>query len=152
MTGMIRGLLGLALAAAALFATVVPGSAQEAPSGTVEISSITVAVGLGVNWGDGTLTLPDGSKHKFSVENSKLVAVGVSTVEATGSVYNLKRVQDLEGFYRAAEAGIAIGAGISGMTMKNEHGVIIHLQATQLGLNFTLGMGGMSIKLKSHLF
>lgn len=152
MTGMVRGLFGLALAATALLAMVAPGAAQEAPSGTVEITSITIAPGFGFNWGDGILTLPDGSKHKFSVENPKVAAVGVSTVEATGSVYNLKRVQDLEGCYRTAEAGIAIGAGVSGMTMKNEHGVVIHLQATQLGINFTLGIGGMNIKLKSHLF
>ncbi len=142
----------LAIAATALLAMVVPGAAQEAPSGTVEITSTSIAAGLGINWGDGTLTLPDGSKHKFSVENPKVAAVGVSTVKATGSVYNLKRVQDLEGVYRAAEAGIAIGAGVSGMTMKNEHGVVIHLQATQMGINFTLGIGGMNIKLKSHLF
>lgn len=152
MTGMVRGLFGLALAATALLAMVAPGAAQEAPSGTVEITSTSIAAGLGFNWGDGTLTLPDGSKHKFSVENLKVAAVGVSAMKATGSVYNLKRVQDLEGCYRVAEAGIAIGAGVSGMTMKNEHGVVIHLQATQLGINFTLGIGGMSIKLKSHLF
>lgn len=152
MTGMVRGLFGLALVATALLAMVVPGAAQEAPSGTVEIASTSIAAGFGFNWGDGTLTLPDGSKHKFSVENPKVAAVGVSTVEATGSVYNLKRVQDLEGVYRTAEAGIAIGAGVSGMTMKNEHGVVIHLHATQMGINFTLGIGGMSIKLKSHLF
>lgn len=152
MTGMVRGLFGLALAATALLAMVAPGAAQDAPSGTVEITSTSIAAGFGFNWGDGTLTLPDGSTHKFSVENPKVAAVGVSAVKATGSVYNLKRVQDLEGYYRAAEAGLAIGAGVSGMTMKNEHGVVIHLQATQLGINFTLGMGGMFIKLKSHLF
>lgn len=152
MTGMVRGLFGLALAATALLAMVAPGTAREAPSGTVEIASTSIAAGFGFNWGDGTLTLSDGSTHKFSVENPKVVAVGISVMKATGSVYNLKRVQDLEGIYRAAEAGIAIGAGVSGMTMKNEHGVVIHLQATQLGINFTLGVGGMNIKLKSHLF
>lgn len=152
MTGMVRGLFGLALAATALLAMVAPGAAREAPSGTVEIASTSIAAGFGFNWGDGTLTLSDGSTHKFSVENPKVVAVGISVMKATGSVYNLKRVQDLEGIYRAAEAGIAIGAGVSGMTMKNEHGVVIHLQATQLGINFTLGVGGMNIKLKSHLF
>ena len=152
MIGMVRGLFSLALAAAALLAMAAPGAAQEAPSGTVEITSTTIAVGFGFNWGDGTLTLPDGSKHKFSVENLKVAVVGVSTVEATGSVYNLKRVRDLEGTYVEGEAGIAIGVGFSGMTMKNENGVVINLSATQLGINFTLGAGGLSIKMKSHLF
>lgn len=152
MTGMVRGLFGLVLAAAALLATVAPGAAQEAPSGTVEITSITIGVGIGVSWGDGSLTMPDGSKHKFSVQNVKFVAVGLATVKATGSVYNLKRVRDLEGSYRMDEAGIAIGGGVSGMRLKNEHDVVINLQATQLGVNFTLGGGGMIIKVKSHLF
>ena len=152
MTGMVRGLFGLALAAAALLAMVAPGAAQEAPSGTVAITSTTLAVGFGFNRGDGTLTMPDGSTHKFSVENLKMFAVGVSKVDATGTVYHLKEVRDLEGRYSELEAAIAIGFGVGGITMRNEKGVVIHLQDTQLGLNITLGAGGMVIKVKSHLF
>jgi hypothetical protein len=152
MTAMVRGLFGLALAAAAILAMAAPGAAQEAPSGTVEISTSTAAIVFGANRGDGVLTLQDGTKHKFSVENLKAGAVGVSTVEATGTVYNLKQLRDFEGDYLEGEAGVAIGVGVSGMTLKNEKGVVIKLQATQLGVNFTLGFGGMYVRVKSHLF
>ena len=152
MTGMVRGLFGLGLAVAAILAMVAPGRAQGTPSGTVEISTSTIALGFGANRGDGILTLRDGSKHKLSVENIKVGAVGVSVVEATGTVYNLKQLRDFEGTYVEGEAGIAIGVGGSGMTMRNEHGVVINLGGTQVGANFTLGLGRMYIRVKSHLF
>lgn len=150
MTGTVRWLFGLALAAAALLAMVAPSAAQEAPSGTVEITSTTAALGFGASRGDGVLTLPDGRKYKFSVENLKAAAVGVSVVEATGTVYNMKQVQDFEGDYLEGEAGVTIGGGVGGMTMKNDKGVVINLQSTQIGINFSLGVGGMYIRVKSH--
>ena len=152
MTCMMRGLFVLALNVATLLAMSAPGAAQDAPSGKVEITAITIAAGFGATWGDGTLTLQDGSTHKFSVEYIKMVAAGVSTVQAEGNVFNLKRVRDLEGNYVVGEAGLAVGAGLSGLTMKNENGVVINLKATQVGINFTLSLGGMTIKVKSHLF
>ncbi len=33
--------------------------------------------------------------------------------------------------------------------MKNQNGVVINLQSTQAGINFTLGPGGLSIEMKS---
>jgi hypothetical protein len=36
------------------------------------------------------------------------------------------------------------------MTMKNDKGVAIKIFATQWGLNFTLGGGGMYIRVKSQ--
>jgi hypothetical protein len=152
MTGMVRGLFGLTLAAAAMLAMVAPGAAQEAPSGTVEITTWTAGLGFGAGKGDGVLTLADGRKYGISVENIKLRTVGVSYVQATGTVYNLKRVQDMEGNFLEGEAGIAVVYGVSGMTMKNDQGVVIKLRATQWGLNFTLAFGGMYIRVKSHLF
>ena len=148
MTRTIRGPSILVLAAATVFGMLAPGSAQEGASGTVEIASTTIAAGIGINWGDGTLTLNDGSKYRFSVENLKVGAVGISSVQAVGKVYNLKGVAEFEGNYVTAEAGLVIGGGASGLTMKNQNGVVINLQSTQAGINITLGPGGMAIKLK----
>ncbi len=143
-----KALPGRVLAAAALLGTVVPGAARDA-SGTVEIASTTIAAGIGINWGDGTLTLNDGSKHRFTVDNLKVGAVGISSVQAIGKVSHLKSAADSAGNYVTAEAGLVIGGGASGLTMKNQNGVVITLQSTQAGINFTLGPGGLSIKLKS---
>jgi len=150
MTGIVRGLFGFALAAVALLGMVAPSAAQEAPSGTVEFTTWTAAAGFGGARGDGTLTLADGRKYGISVENIKIGAVGVSYVQAMGNVYHLKQVEDLEGNFLDGEAGLAAIFGVSGMTMKNDQGVVINLFSTQWGVNFTLGFGGMYIRVKSQ--
>ena len=42
-------------------------AAEPTPSGTVKLTSQTVAIGVGVTWGDGTLTF-DGKTYPFSVD------------------------------------------------------------------------------------
>jgi hypothetical protein len=140
--------LGIALA---LVLTTLPLSfapqAGESPSGTVRIESTSVAVGVGVTWGDGVLTY-QGKDYKFSVSGLSVVDVGVSKVSVVGKVYNLKKVQDLSGNYAAGGAGIAVGGGAAAQAMKNQHGVTIELTATQTGVKFTLAAEGVDIKLK----
>jgi hypothetical protein len=150
MTGIVRGFFGFALATVAMLGLVAPSAAQEAPSGTVEITAWTAAAGFGAGRGDGVLTLQDGRKYGISVENIKVGAVGVSYVQATGTVHNLKQVQDMEGNFLEGEAGLAAIFGVSGMTMKNDQGVVINLRAIQWGVNVTLGFGGMYIRVKSQ--
>ena len=150
MIGIVRGLFSLALAAVAILAMVAPSAAQGAPSATVEFTVWTAAAGFGAARGDGTLTMADGKKYGISVENIKVGAVGVTYVQATGNVYNLKQAQDMEGNFLEGEAGIAVIYGVSGMTMKNDKDVSINIFSTQWGLNFTLGFGGMYIRVKSQ--
>src|SRR5262249_57556181 len=87
----------------------VTAGAQE-PSGKVAIESKSVAVGIGVTWGDGKLTY-QGKEHRFTVNGLSVVDVGVSKVSTTGSVYHLKKLSDFAGNYAAAEAGGGVGAG-----------------------------------------
>jgi len=149
MIGIIRGLFGLALAAVVLLAMVAPAAAQ-APSATVEFTAWSASAFFGAARGDGTLTMADGKKYGISVENIKIGSVGASYVQGKGNVYNLKQAQDMEGNFLEGEAGLAVIFGISGMTMKNDQGVVINLMTTQWGLNFTLGGGGMYIRVKSQ--
>lgn len=118
------------------------------PSGTVEMSSSAIAVGIGVTWGDGTLSY-QGQKYAFSVNGLSVVDLGISTVTATGEVLNLKSVADFSGNYAAGEAGIALAGGQSDVIMKNEHGVVLKLHGTQQGVRLTLAAQGVSLKLKS---
>ncbi len=152
MTRMVRQGLGLVLGAVACLATVTPGAADDARSGTVEIFSTTIAPLIGGSRGDGTLTLPDGRTYKFSVENFTLFSLGASKTHAEGDVSNMKSIRDFEGTYSVIEAGVAVGSGVSGLVMRNENGVVMKLAATQLGVNVTLGVGSMAVKVKSHLF
>jgi hypothetical protein len=120
MIGIVRGLFGLAMAAVALLAMAAPGAAQEAPSATVEFTVWTAGAGAGAARGDGILTMADGKKYGISVENLKMGTVGLSYVQASGHVYNLKQAQDIEGNFLEGEAGIAVIYGVSVMTMKND--------------------------------
>ena len=70
------------------------------PSGKVWLESTSVALGIGVSWGDGKLTV-QGKEHVFKVEGLSVVDLGVSKITATGEVFNLKKVADFSGNYVA---------------------------------------------------
>lgn len=136
----------LAMLAVAAFA--VDASAQDkVKSGTVELSSTSIAIGIGVQWGDGTVTLNNGTKHTFSVTGLSVVDLGISSVEATGEIYNLTDISMLSGTYKVFEGGVTAGAGGSAISMENGKGVIINLQSTQLGVKLSVAGGGMDVTL-----
>jgi hypothetical protein len=112
------------------------------PDATVAISSRTVAVGVGVTWGEGTLTLNDGTERTFSVQGLTVIDLGISRVEATGQVFNLAQLEDFEGSYVTAEAGATLGAGGSAVVMRNQKGVTVQLRSTSQGVQLTLAPGG----------
>jgi len=122
-------------------------AAEPPPSGTVSISSKTVAIGIGVSWGDGTLTY-GGRNYAFSVDGLSVVDLGVANVTSSGEVFNLNNLEDFSGNYSAGEAGIAIAGGPSDTIMKNDHGVVIRLHGTQQGGRVTLAAQGVKLMLK----
>src|ERR1700680_4777691 len=105
-------------------------AAEPNPSGTVSISSKSVAVGIGVSWGDGTLTY-GGKTYTFSLQGLSVLDLGISTITSTGEVFNLKTASDFSGNYAAGEAGIAIAGGQNDVIMKNEKGVGVRLHVSQ---------------------
>jgi hypothetical protein len=123
-------------------------AAEPAPSGTVKITSTAVAIGVGVTWGDGTLTY-QGKTHTFSVNGLSVVDLGISSVSSSGEVFNLTKISDFSGNYAAGEAGIAIAGGPSDVILKNQNGVVIRLHGTQQGGRLTLAAQGVSIQLKN---
>ena len=77
-------------------------AAAGSDTGTVSLQSKSVAAGIGVSWGDGSLVYR-GNRYAFSVDGlSVLDLAGVSSealpaVSATGNVTNLKRLEDFNG-------------------------------------------------------
>jgi hypothetical protein len=140
-------LWSLALGCVGMVSLVSAADAPE-PSGMVRISSSAVAAGIGVTWGDGTLSYR-GQTYTFSVNGLSVADLGISTVTATGEVSNLNKLEDFSGNYAAGEAGIALAGGQSEVVMKNENGVVLHLHGTQQGVRLTLAAQGVSLKLKS---
>ncbi len=114
------------------------------PSGTVKISSKSIAVGIGVSWGSGALTYK-GKDYLFTIKGLSVMDLGVSTATAVGEVYHLTKVSDFAGKYAALEGGFALGKGLSDITMKNTKGVVINLEAATEGAQLTLAGKGLSI-------
>ena len=118
------------------------------PSGKVWVESTSVALGIGVSWGDGKLTF-QGKEHPFTVKGLSVVDLGMSKVTANGEVYNLKKVSDFSGNYVAGTAGATVGGGAGAVIMKNQHGVVMKLTGTGQGIQLTLAGSGVDIKLKN---
>jgi hypothetical protein len=124
----------------------VPGESRT-PSGKVSIQSKSIAVGVGVTWGDGKLSFK-GKDYPFSIDGLTLVDFGISKASAAGEVYDLTDVAKFPGTYAAAEAGFALAGGVGGVVLRNQDGVVIHLRSTSKGAKLQLGPSGMTIKLK----
>lgn len=61
---------------------------------------------------------------------------------ATGKIYKLTQLSDLAGNYVAPGAGITVAGGGTALYLKNEHGVVIKLLSTGVGLKFKLSADG----------
>jgi hypothetical protein len=137
---LLAGLVGLVVVSGAL--------AQDSKvSGTVTLESKSVALGVGVTWGDGVLSF-QGKTYKFAVSGLTVADLGVAKVSAQGEVKDLKKVDDFAGTYAAVTAGAAAGGGASVLAMKNQHGVSMILKATGQGVRLALASQGLEIKLK----
>ena len=118
------------------------------PSGKVWVESRSVALGIGVSWGDGKLTF-QGKEHVFSVKGLSVVDLGVSKVTANGEVFNLKKLTDFNGNYVAGKAGATVGGGAGAVIMQNQNGVVMKLTGTGQGVQLTLAGAGVDVQLKN---
>jgi hypothetical protein len=117
------------------------------PPPFLELTSTSVAAGIGISWGEGTLTF-EGTSHPFSVRGLSLLDVGASVTEGLGEVYNLENLADFEGNYVAVEAAGAAGIGSSATVMRNENGVEISLRSELRGVELALATQGLQIRFK----
>lgn len=121
--------------------------AAEKQSGTVTIESKSIAIGIGVSWGDGTLKF-QGKEYAFSLKGLSVIDLGISSLSVAGEVYNLDKLEDFNGTYMAGSAGAAVAGGVQKTNMKNQQGVVIKLHSTQQGVKFTLAPEGVKLQLK----
>ena len=143
-----RWITALAVCMVLLFtsSTIALGQASK-PSGTVTIHQVQVAfIGSGTS-GGGTLRFR-GKNYSFKLGGLGIGGIGVSRIDASGTVYNLNRLQDFNGVYGQARTGWAIGQhGKGEMWLQNANGVYLRLTARRRGLSLTLGADGMLVQL-----
>jgi hypothetical protein len=118
------------------------------PDATLTLKGGSVAAGVGYVWGHGNLSYGGGS-HPFKISGLSIVDVGAANITASGHVYNLKKLADFSGNYVAVSAGATVAGGGSAAYLKNEHGVVIKLEATTIGLRFNLSADGVKVTLKT---
>jgi len=137
----------LALLLVAVISSAVPTAAQ-APSGQVAFKVFKVGFIVGAGGGSGTLIF-QGKKYPLSVGGVSLgVTIGVSSADLVGEVYNLNNPADIEGTYTAASASVAVAGGGMTASLKNSRGVELRVRGKQIGLEFSVDLSGLNIKLK----
>ena len=115
-------------------------------AGTVTFSGGAVAIGVGFQWGNGTLTY-QGQQYQFRMNGLSVLDVGVSSVTGSGTVRNLYKVADFSGNYIAATAGATVAGGGSVTRLRNQNGVGIEGITTAQGARLTLAPGGVNLTL-----
>jgi len=118
------------------------------PDGKITLNAGSVAAGVGVNWGGGTLTYK-GKEYPVEVKGLSIGDVGATKISASGDVYNLHSIDDFNGNYTAAGAGLTVAGGASAAVMKNQNGVTVELVSTTKGAKVTAGAGGVEMRIKS---
>ncbi|MDQ6981925.1 MAG: hypothetical protein Q9M08_02810 [Mariprofundus sp.] len=111
-----------------------------AASGTIDMNLTYVGVGIGYHGGDATVSL-NGKSAAFKVKGGQFLGAGISRFHATGAVTGANSMADIEGRYKITRASIAVVAGAVKLSLKNDKGVTMELNATNLGVDLSVGMG-----------
>jgi hypothetical protein len=146
----LAGITSFAVAAAGQSTT--PGAKR--PNGTIQVATTSVAVGVGVTWGDGTLTF-QGKDHPFTVKNLTHPDIGIGNAAVKGNIYNLSKLEDFAGNYTVGEPDFALGgagppwsSSYRGLILANEKGVVAQIWIAREGLHLRLIDGMVEVRLK----
>ena len=139
----------IAGACAIVLAGLLSGTPEaKAGSGTIQMEIVKAAFIIGASGGKGTLTY-GGQTYPLSIGGlSAGWQLALSKASMTGKVNNSNRPEDIVGVYSAAGAGLAVAAGGKAAVMVNANGVTIEVAGTQMGVDFSINLEGLSIKLK----
>jgi len=124
-----------------------PAAADQQPDASVDIEQVQIAfIGSG-NLGGGKLHF-QGNAYPFTVGGLGIGGIGISKMQAIGSVYSLKRLADFPGAYVQGRYGVAVGGAGSGeLWLKNPNGVEMQLKTKRQGLALSLGGDAVYIDL-----
>jgi hypothetical protein len=141
-----RSILALMAAASLVFPTLARTGDSDAAVAKLTLTGGGVAAGIGFSWGSGDLVFQD-KTYKVKVRGLTIADVGASTIDATGDVYHLTRLEDFNGAYAAAGAGATLAGSGSIVTMQNAQGVVIQLRSEQTGLRLSAGLSGITMSI-----
>lgn len=141
--------IGVTIIVFCLFPSVAAAQSSELKqTGTVTINQTQIAFIVSGALGGGQLVF-DGKTYPFEIAGLGAGGFGASSIEATGTVYNLTNLSDFEGLYGQARAGLAIiDKSVGHMWLENASGVYLSLKAKREGLILAVGADAIGIELK----
>ena len=117
-------------------------------TGTLTISQTRVAFLVSGNAGGGTLHF-HGRDYPFAIAGLGIGGIGITKLEATGTVYNLNDRAEFPGMYSQLRRGITVeDQGNGRLRLKNSNGVVLKLQGASKGIGLSLGADAVSINFK----
>ena len=126
-----------------------PAASLGSTEGTITFTGGAVAIGIGFQWGGGTLTY-QGRQYPFSLNGLSVVDVGVTRITGSGNVRNLRSIADFSGNYVSMAVGATVAGGGSVVSLRNQNGVVIDGVTTTQGVRLTLAPGGVNITLSGQ--
>jgi hypothetical protein len=118
--------------------------------GTLRITGGSFALGIGTNWGKGTLTYK-GKDYPVKAKGFSVGRVGMTSISIHGEVFNLKHLADFNGHYNyggSGMRGVTVGGGKAGTLMSNQAGVIIRVSTGQKGVDVNATGGGVDLQIQ----
>jgi hypothetical protein len=137
--GLMLGWAGMGLC---ILISMAAGQEKNIPDATLTLTATSVRLGMGWTWGEGHLTLLDGTEYDFRISGLDVIAVGIRQAIFLGEVYNLNAVQDFEGTYRQTGTGVAVGMGRARQALRNAKGVTLRLRGAVKGVDFKAAISG----------
>jgi len=117
-------------------------------SGTLEGSGNTVGWIAGLDWGTGTLTLNDGTQHKFHYRGLTGLETGATRASFKGAVYNLTTIEDMVGVFYGTSQKFDLAIGKGQFVLNNSKCVVIEVDTATQGVQLAApGPDGVHIQL-----
>ena len=138
------GLIGILVATSLTLASA--AAADEPATGTIELKGGSAGLGIGVSWGKGTLTY-EGKQYPISAEGFNVGVIGGASIDASGKVYNLTKLEDFDGSYSGFAAGAALVAGGDAVSMQNQNGVRVEFISKNQGVKLTFASDTVTLKI-----
>jgi hypothetical protein len=114
-------------------------------SGTLEVSASQVRLIAGGAKGKGVLHF-NGKDYKFKMSGASVGGIGITKVDAIGTIYNLKDIKDFPGTYAGMGVGAAAVKGAGTSSWENK-GVIVKMKSKTEGIALNMGVNAVKIEL-----
>ena len=121
---------------------------SQADTGTLRVVFGKVGLVAAVGSGKGVLTFL-GKRYAFLVAGASIgPTLALSTNVLHGTALNISTPGDLAGTYTGVGGGAAVAAGVSGVRLRNEKGVVLELRGAKLGVEVSANLALITITMK----